>query len=506
MRRVLLHHVALLTHFAVAGILALALVLNLSNLGFPLAFHADEPTKIEFIEGGTQDFHHPLLMLQLVRAARWVQQPVTDEELVVVGRGLMGVVGAISVLLMFVLARQRLSRPWALGAAGAVAVSPTLVVHAHYLDERTLLTASVLAAAVAFFRFVRVRTPAASLWLGLATGLAWSSHFLAILLLPLFALAPLMGAPQPARDFFAGLFRAVLAAGAVFLMVNWPLLRDVGMFVEGLQTGAQHAASGHDVVIHGHHYWFAFHLVNSLAAGMTWPTLLVAIGGLVATAWGWKRADFQDRWIVAAAVLFYLAVEIAPLKPWPDYSGYAIPVVPFLLYIAARGGARLVARAPLPAVRASVAATLVSALIVYPMYDSTRLVNGLAHDTRTRAAAWLEVNPGRVLIEKYASVSEDVRSVAELDTAFNQLGVDYILASSFMYERFRVGSQLPGQDPAVYRAQARYDALFAHPFIEITPAYRSLAFSNPTIRIVDLRPSSVRVAHPIPLLRPLRHP
>jgi hypothetical protein len=445
-------------------------------------------------------------MLQLVRAAMWVLRPATDQELVAVGRGLMGVFGAISVLLVFVLARQRLSRPWALGAACAVAVSPTLVVHAHYLDERTLLTASVLAAAVAFVRFVRIRTPAASLWLGLATGLAWSSHFLAILLLPLFALAPLIGAHRPARDFFAGVFRAVLVAGAVFLMVNWPLLRDVGMFVEGLQAGAQHAASGHDVVIHGHHYWFAFHLVNSLAAGMTWPALLVALGGLVATLWGWKRADFQDRWMVAAAALFYLAVEIAPLKPWPDYSGYAIPVVPFLLYIAARGAARLVALAPLPAVRASVAATLVSALILYPMYDSARLVSGLAHDTRTRAAAWQQTHGEMALIEKYAGLSEDVRSVAELDTDFNQLGVDYVLTSSFIYDRFRVGSRLPGQDPAVYRAHARYEALFAHPFIEIAPAYRSLAFSNPTIRIVDIRTPSARMAHPMPQLPPSRDP
>ena len=71
-----------------------------------------------------------------------------------------------------------------------------------------------------------------------------------------------------------------------------------------------------------------------------------------------------------------------------------------------------------------------------------------------------------------------------------------------MYDRFRVGSRLPGQDSAVYRTQARYEALFARPFIEIAPAYRSMAFSNPTIRIVDLRPAAVRVAHPMPALGP----
>lgn len=490
-----------------AGILGLSLVLNLSNAGFPLNFHADEPTKIEFIRTGTQDFHHPLLMLQLVRAVRVFLQPATDQDLVVVGRVLMGLSGVASVLLMCVLARRRLSRPWALGIALAVAVSPTLVVHAHYFDERTLFTTCLLAAAVAFFHFVERPTRAATLWLGLAAGLAWSSHFEAILLLPLFALAPLIGANQPPREFFRQLFTACLAAGGVFLAVNWPLVRDVPLFLGGLLNDVEHVSSGHDILVYGHDYWFAFHLVHSLAAGMTWPALVFAMGGLAATAWAWTRADFRDRWMLAAALVFYLGVEIPPFKPWPDYSGYAIPVVPFLLYLGARGAARLFAFAPSPAVRAFVGAAFVSVLIVYPLYDSTRLVSGLADDTRTRAAAWLQANPGKALIEQYASVrsTDGVRSVGALDTEdFSRLGVEYILASSFMYDRFRVGSQLPGQDAAVYRAQARYDALFAHPFLEIAPAYRSLAFSNPTIRIVDVRPPAVRTAHPMPALRPDR--
>lgn len=365
---------------SLAGILGLSLVLNLSNAGFPLHFHADEPTKIEFIRTGTQDFHHPLLMLQLVRAVRVFLQVTTDQDLVVVGRVLMGLSGVASVLLMFVLVRQRLSRPWALGMALAFAVSPTLVVHAHYFDERTLFTTCLLAAAVAFFRFVDRPTPAATLWLGLAVGLAWSSHFEAMLLPPLFVLAPLIGANQPPRDFCARLFSACLVAGGVFLAVNWPLVRDVPLFLNGLRNDVEHVASGHDILVYGHHYGFAFHFVHSLAPGMTWPALAVAVGGFAATAWAWKRAEFHDRWMLAAALVFYLAVEIPPFKPWPDYSGYAIPVVPFLLYLGARGAARLLAFAPSPAVRAFVGAAFVSVLIVYPLYDSTRLVGGLADE------------------------------------------------------------------------------------------------------------------------------
>ncbi len=124
-----------------------------------------------------------------------------------------------------------------------------------------------------------------------------------------------------------------------------------------------------------------------------------------------------------------------------------------------------------------------------------------------RAAAWLATSPGKVLVEPYTSLkpTDGVRSVGALETEdFTRLGVDYVLASSFMYDRFSVGSRLPDQDAALYRAQAGYDALFAHPFAEIAPAWRSMAFSNPTIRIVDVRPPAVREARPMPALQPDR--
>lgn len=197
-------------------------------------------------------------------------------------------------------------------------------------------------------------------------------------------------------------------------------------------------------------------------------------------------------------------MEIPPLKPWPDYSGYAIPVVPFLIYLGARGMARLFALIPSRTAGALAGAPVVSGLIVYPLYDSVRLVVGLDDDTRTRAAAWLAANPGQALVGPYASVTstDGIRAVGALDTDdFRRLDAEYVLASSFMYDRYRVGSRLPDQDPSVYETQARYEALFARPFIEIAPAYRGFAFSNPTIRIVDLRPPAARAAHPMPGLR-----
>lgn len=56
---------------AVVAIFALSLTLTWTNNNFPLGYHFDEPKKVTFIITGEQDFHHPILMLELVR---WANQ------------------------------------------------------------------------------------------------------------------------------------------------------------------------------------------------------------------------------------------------------------------------------------------------------------------------------------------------------------------------------------------------------------------------------------------------
>ena len=69
-----------------------------------------------------------------------------------------------------------------------------------------------------------------------------------------------------------------------------------------------------------------------------------------------------------------------------------------------------------------------------------------------------------------------------------QRGVDYLVASSFMYERYFLGSQFKGQDAEIYQVHQQYVELFKHPYVEIRPSYKSFGFNNPVIRIVDIRP------------------
>jgi len=493
------------------AILGLSACFNLTNLGFPFTFHADEPIKVEFIQQSTQNFNHPLLMLQLVRGANLVFGLTNPQDVAVLGRALLGLCATVTVFLSYVLARRSMSARGALAVAAAVAVAPTLVVHAHYLKEDTILTTCLLASVLCFFRFVELLSIRSVLWLGLATGLAFSAHYKAVLLVPLYLVAPLVGMLTPrvdgereatphaedsagrTRTFYTRLGLIGAIAGCVFLSVNWPLLLDPHTFLTGMLFEADHAQIGHDVPIWGLDYWLGFHLLRSLVPGLGAFATILAVGGLGWVVASWRTVSMHDRWLAVYVLVFYLVPEVSPLKPWPDFSRYMMPIVPPLLYFAWKGIATAATHDRNSGRSGWTFAAGLAALVLLPAYMSVRLVSGLADDTRVQAAAWLERHPGWATFEAYSGEGTSVRSAVELDPAeWRAKGVDYLVASSFMYDRYATGAQLPNQRPEIYRTHERYMELFGLPYVEFSPAYRTFAFSNPVIRIIDLRDSTSR--------------
>ena len=66
-------------------------------------------------------------------------------------------------------------------------------------------------------------------------------------------------------------------------------------------------------------------------------------------------------------------------------------------------------------------------------------------------------------------------------------GATHLCVASFDYDRYFQALSLPGQKAGTLERARRYQALFRYPHVEIRPAYRSFAFSNPVIRILDIR-------------------
>ena len=472
---------------ALGAILLLAAALYFTHADFPVELHPDEGTKVGFVLTGTQDFKHPLLLLQLVRGMRRTVPTDDPQRIAAMGRAVSGAAGLAILVFAHGLFRRSLGRRWALLATLLLAVAPILAVHAHYFKEDVLLTAACVGALLALCRCVEGRRPA-TIELGVAIGLACATHYKGVLVVVPCLAAPALVAVGSWRRWYGRMGAAIGIAAVVFAVVNLPMLYDPEAALAGARFEAWHAASGHHVSVGGPADGRAFHLRRSLIPGLTEVVVALAALGAVIGLRAWQAAVPATRLLLVFGLVSYLVVELAPLKPFPGYMRYVLPAVPAVV-LAACLALREIA-APLRARALGWVAALVAVVAVaMPATRSARLVRHLDDDSRARAEAWLAAHDGRAMRELYAGRPVDRVSVADVDLATARAaGVTHVVASSFLYERIARGAALtPGADGLVHEYAEKYRRLFARPYTEIPPAYMSFAFSDPTIRIVDIR-------------------
>jgi 4-amino-4-deoxy-L-arabinose transferase-like glycosyltransferase len=479
-------------HFALLLILALSAFLNTYNLDFPEYYHADEQKKIQFVLSDQQDFRHPILMLQTARAINKVVGLKDSSRLVILCRMVSALLGVFIVFLSYRFSRLGLGENDALLVALAVAVSPILVIHAHYFKEDIIFTASAFLSLLCFLKFLKERTVASTLWWGLSTGLAVSAQYKGILLVPLYFLFP-RALPDFNRTGFHREFRIGFAVMAlVFLLVNYPLIFNFKTFFTGFTNEVGHMVGGHTLIVYPFQHLFGFHLVNSLIPGMSLVVTLLALGGLAFTAWRWKEAVGVDKLLFIYTLVFYFAHEISPMKTFPGFMRYMIPIAPAMIYFACKAISQI--RQWMPGystqmITRAVPWALAGAIVLVPLYDSWQLDSHLIDDTRLQAKKWIDASGGKAWGERYTLGNGwRQRYLTELDIAeARKSGIAYFVVSSFSYERFFIGSQWSWQSQDVYETHKNYMRLFSHPYVEIKPAYKTFAFSNPVIRIVDIR-------------------
>jgi 4-amino-4-deoxy-L-arabinose transferase-like glycosyltransferase len=469
---------------ALAAVLILSASLYLWNNNFPIGYHGDEGKKIRFALTNTQDFQHPLLLLQAIRAVNGFLN-LDPPGVALLGRTLSAIYAVLLVAFFYLVVRELLPFPYDLLAALALGTSPILVVHAHYIKEDVLLTMLCVLSLFGLFRFLRQSSRANAVLLGLFTGLALSAHYKALLLVGLYAVVPVI-----ARDYSGKVLRRLLLAAAVaagvFVVVNYPLISEFGTFEQGFSREVRHASRGHVLRIYPLEHWFGFHLIYSIIPGMTATATLVALGSLAYFLIR-RLLSLQEKILVLYLLLFHAVIEISPLKPAPGFIRYVLPEIPVLIYFAFKGLHALETAAPFRGAKV-VARALVAVAIVVPLQSAVRLDYYFNRDTREQAGRYIAEQRQRAVFEWYGGARAQVMSVAEIDVeAARQKGVAFLVASSFQYDRYFYGATLKDQPPDVYRLAAAYEKLFSYPYVEFAPAYQSFAFSNPTVRVVDIR-------------------
>lgn len=467
------------------AVLALTFFLNTYRMDEP-TWHTDEERKVQFVTEANRNFYHPLLMRRFLALGSQIMGAQTPEEILLHGHQQSAFFGMLIALVMFFFARRFLDWRYALMVALGVGIAPTMVIHAHYLKEDVPLTLLLLTTLAAYRLFLKRRTPAMVLLLGLLGGLAISTHYKGLMLPLMFLGFPLIIRVENLKRYYAQMAGVFLSGMLVFAGVN-DLIHEYNDINDNATYEYNRARKGHkklkiDALSQG----FTFHLRNSVIPGTSLPLTVLAMVSMLVLAARWRTLHPMERLLLAFTAAFYLVPEISPRKPFPDYSRYVLPMIPFVIYFAARGAYLLRQRVPQPA-RVPVDLAFL-ALILLMLSDTVPLLQQWGNDdTRQRLISWQQQADAKGVTYLAPRIAyDDQIDLQELHAQ----DIDYLIIDSTVYDRFLISGHLPNQHEGVYAVTRQIESLFTRPYTEIKPAFKGFAFSNPTIRIIDIRPES----------------
>lgn len=381
-----------LTLWAVV-LFALTLGLHTRHNDFPFFYHPDESEKVDQVITGDWNFHHPMLLLTTTKAVV-AALGVKPQEQRVVEAGRCVSAGFVAAA---VVALSLLAFVWR-GWTAALATGAALVLHhqlfelSHYLKEDSALLMGVAWTFLAAFLFWRQPDGRRAALLGAATALAISGKYVGVVVLAV--VLPVLWRAPGRKGRCGRWFVAALAA--VLVLVNLPLLQQLGAFGKSFDREV-------GLVVHGQggqrdwphaQYWNVF-LDNTTP--VMWGLLLV----FLASRWRERRTLSLPEWLVIAfPFAFALMLSFSP-KSNDRYFLPATALCTLLAGLGAVDAARLLARwLPLRWALAAAAVGLVAAQLPgWWRYDAA-----FRTDDNAELLAWV-----RAALPPDAVVSKDSR-------------------------------------------------------------------------------------------------
>lgn len=469
-------------------ILAVAAVMAwLSAVDFPLGTHPDEPAKVAAVLAGPGTDFHPILMIQLARAANFFLGWTEPQSLVELGRAFAALAGGALIVATFLLARLVLPAWSSFAVAAATLATPLITVHARYFKEDIFVAPFVVLALVGLIATVREPTLKRIVALGTAIGLAGASKYVGGLLLVFYApgVIVVFGDRERLGVRATNACLVALIAAIAFGAVDLPAIFASHRFRSNLHLEYMHAVSGHaDIVLPITLTLGVFHLRESLWPGLGHLLAVLGIFGLATPFFAAPERRQQLAVIAGFAVLWYFVHEISRLKPYPDFARYMVPLAPLLVLLGAAFIHEWTERYR-PGAGAMIA-TLALLIAAVPAWWMTLRVNVRADDDPRRLLPEIVANvPGVVAVDGYAGYARVpflARRTSQLSAAATQI----IVTSTFNYERYQRYGALDLQS-AKTRAVAQFFArALARPHLDISNGRPAFGFFNPTTTIVAL--------------------
>lgn len=387
------------------SIIALAFGLRVVGIGFglPHLYHADEPIVVNHaLAYGTGDFNPhffkipPLVsyLLFFVYGLYFFSgravgsfKSLQDFEFLfysdpssfyLLARLVFGVLaGTVTVYAHYQLIDRYFSRKAAFLTAFLLAVCFLHVKDSHYVYADIPLLWVLVCAFIQFLKIQekgdrRASHLAAGFWIGLAAAVKYNGI---ALVLPYLFISFFVG---NRKDVLSRWALAGLSAAATYFLLNPFSLPDGPFFLEEIKLQSR-SQGGADWL---HHFRY------SLAGGVGVPLLAAGVLGLAKAVFDFVKSKEKQKSAVALFVFcYYLLISVAG----QPYDRYALPVIPFLIYLAVDfviGFSRAFKLQSRGILTFCILIMALPNLIKSLLFDRVML----AKDTRTLAQEWVEQN------------------------------------------------------------------------------------------------------------------
>ena len=462
----------------------------------PLGTTFDEAKKTYFVLNGTQDFKHPLLMLQFVRAANRLAGYTDLNNIVQLGRTAAAIFGGLFVFSAMVLAWRIVGTVGASIVGMMTAAAPMTVLHAQLFKEDIFVAPMLLFSLLALVRLAEVPSWNRAFAFGASAGLAASAKYVGATVIPLAFFVPAVCC-RVNFTYVRCLGISIVTAIIVFLTINWNLLFQFSVFQTGLSSEIEHALSRHLTYMPGWMTGFTWEWSNGLIPGLQPLFAWMALGAVAIVLARWRSTPPTIRLVLLFTFVWYFMHELSPMKPVVGGTRHMTVMAGTCAILVVYAIHRLLD--PIRAPRKQVAVAAMASVIALPsVWQSISLARSVSDDTQIVAEAIVSKINGSVVWPAFGPVA---RRTAQYPSTKDAAGIsklmssyDYMVILESVAQQIIEANRLGNQPSDVREAADLLSKIMERPALLITSPIGQLSYRNLPLRIVALNGPSEQLA------------
>jgi hypothetical protein len=307
---------------------AAALFLDTRYNQFPYFYHPDESVKVEQVRTGDWNYHHPMLLLTVTKAAVSLAGiSSTEQRIVLVGRWVSAVFASLAIVALSLLAFTWRGWPAAITAGLALLLHHQFFELSHYLKEDTALVFGVALTFLVVFLFARRPTTLLAAALGAAVACAISGKYIGLAVLVV-VIPVLWRTPSEGKARRLGVFAAALVVA--LLLINLPMVLHPGAFADSFQREMHLVVHGQQGTTRRVPHTLYLNIFRDNTTPIIWVLLVV----FLARCWSERRALTLVEWLlIAFPFAFTVALSFSP----KSNDRYYLPATAMFTLFAAFG-------------------------------------------------------------------------------------------------------------------------------------------------------------------------